>query len=163
VDEVRPAGIEDSYEIISDLWSADGGASVRKMLERAGTTRHTLKWLDQSEPIPMGEFSDLIDRWDAFRSKMLSFLESYDVILSPVNARPALKCGEFSDSDPMFSYTQTSNLTGWPAAVVRGGTSPEGLPVGIQITARPWREDVALAVGKHLEVALGGFQPPPEL
>ena len=37
-------------------------------------------------------------------------------------------------------------LTGWPAVVVRGGTSPEGLPIGVQVVARPWREQVALAV-----------------
>ena len=58
------------------------------------------------------------------------------------------------------SYTNAYNLTGWPAAVVRGGTSPEGLPIGVQIVARPWREDVALAVAQQLETALGGWQPP---
>jgi Asp-tRNA(Asn)/Glu-tRNA(Gln) amidotransferase A subunit family amidase len=34
------------------------------------------------------------------------------------------------------------------------------LPIGVQIVARPWREDVALAVAAHLENALGGFVPP---
>jgi amidase len=45
--------------------------------------------------------------------------------------------------------------------VVRGGTSPEGLPIGVQLVARPWREDVALAVAQSLEGALGGWQRPP--
>ena len=36
------------------------------------------------------------------------------------------------------------NLTGWPVVVLRAGTSPEGLPIGIQIVARPWHEHVAL-------------------
>ena len=58
-----------------------------------------------------------------------------------------------------FSYTGAYNLTGWPGAVVRGGTSPEGLPIGVQVVARPWREDVALAVAQQLETALGGWQP----
>jgi amidase len=53
------------------------------------------------------------------------------------------------------------NLTGWPGVVVRGGTSPEGLPIGVQLVARPWREDVALAVAQYLEEALGGWQRPP--
>ena len=52
-------------------------------------------------------------------------------------------------------------MTGWPAAVVRGGTSPEGLPIGVQVVARPWREDVALALAARLEAALGGWQRPP--
>ena len=46
------------------------------------------------------------------------------------------------------SYTSAYNLTGWPGVVVRGGTSPEGLPIGVQVIARPWREDVALAVAQ---------------
>ena len=50
-----------------------------------------------------------------------------------------------------FGYTLAHNLTGWPAAVVRAGTSPEGLPIGVQVVAPPWREDVALAVAGALE------------
>ena len=48
-----------------------------------------------------------------------------------------------------FAYTYSYSLTGWPAAVVRCGTSPEGLPIGVQIVAPPWREDVALAFAKY--------------
>ena len=60
-----------------------------------------------------------------------------------------------------FSYTQAYTLTGWPGAVVRGGTAPEGVPIGVQIVAHPWREDVALAVVQYLEGMLGGWQRPP--
>jgi hypothetical protein len=59
-----------------------------------------------------------------------------------------------------FSYTMAYNLTGWPSVVVRGGTSPEGLPIGVQVVARPWREDVALALAKKVEAVGGGWQPP---
>lgn len=61
----------------------------------------------------------------------------------------------------MLVATYTYNLTGWPAVVVRSGTSPEGLPIGVQVVARPWREDVALAVAQYIETALGGWQCPP--
>jgi amidase len=50
-------------------------------------------------------------------------------------------------------------MTGWPGTVVRGGTSPEGLPIGVQVLAAPSREDRTLAVAKFLEGELGGFQP----
>jgi amidase len=92
---------------------------------------------------------------------MLSFFRDYDVILCPVNALPAMRhASEEAANLKPFSYTMTYNLTGWPGAVVRGGTSPEGLPIGVQVVARPWREDVALAVAQFLESALGGFQAP---
>ena len=50
----------------------------------------------------------------------------------------------------------TYNVTGWPGGVVRGGTSPEGLPIGVQIIGQPGREDVVLAVAEFLEQELGG-------
>jgi len=93
----------------------------------------------------------------------ISFMENFDVILCPVNPYPALPHGSWPQEDilPSFSYTAAYNLTGWPGAVVRAGTSPEGLPIGVQVVARPWREDVALAVAKHIEDILGGWKPPP--
>ena len=94
---------------------------------------------------------------------MLTFMDKYDVILCPVNAYPAMLHGTTFDAEKhhAFSYTSPYTLTGWPSVTVRGGTSPEGLPIGVQVIARPWREDVALAVAQHLETALGGWQPPP--
>ena len=73
-----------------------------------------------------------------FRSAMLRFLEKYDVIICPVNAYPALPHGTTFENDNLaaFSYTETYNLTGWPAVVVRGD-SAEGLPIGVQIVSRP--------------------------
>ena len=90
----------------------------------------------------------------------MAFLDRYDVVLSPVAAVPALPHGTTFENISEFGYVFTHNLTGWPAAVVRGGTSTEGLPIGVQIAAGPWREDRALAVAGHLESALGPFAPP---
>ena len=104
----------------------------------------------------------LIARWWHLRSRMHGFFASYDVILAPVNAGPAFAHGGLAEPGAIeaFSYTVTYTLTGWPGAVVRGGTSPEGLPIGVQIVAPPWREDVALAVAGFLESELGGFASP---
>jgi amidase len=103
----------------------------------------------------------LIDRWDRFRVRLLTFFEPYDLIICPVNAYPAIRHGEMGDKYAGFSYTMSYNLTGWPGAVVRVGTTPDGLPLGVQVVAHPWREDVALAVAQQLETALGGWQKPP--
>jgi len=81
-------------------------------------------------------------------------------VLSPVCAFPGMVHGSTYDVLEAFSYTMTYNLSGWPAAVVRAGASPEGLPIGVQVAARPWREDVALSAAQFLEGALSGFQPP---
>jgi amidase len=56
----------------------------------------------------------------------------------------------------VLSYAMPYGLTGWPAVVMRVGSTPDGLPVGVQIVAHPWREDVALAAAQRLE-AIGDF------
>lgn len=49
-----------------------------------------------------------------------------------------------------------------PGAVVRAGWSPEGLPIGVQIVAPQWREDIALAVAEHIDKQdFGGWRPSP--
>ena len=90
---------------------------------------------------------------------MNTFFSDYDVILSPVSSIPA-QPHEFKDNLKMHSYTISYNLTGWPVAVVPIGRSSDGLPIGIQIVGKPWREDNVLAVAKFLETKFGGFQPP---
>ena len=92
---------------------------------------------------------------------MLQFMREYDVIISPTTATAAQPHGEYSKEEGYAIYTHPYNLTGWPATVVRCGTSSEGLPIGVQVVARPWREDVSLAVAAFLESALGGWQKPP--
>jgi amidase len=59
-----------------------------------------------------------------------------------------------------FTYTAAFNMTGWPATVVRCGTSDDGMPIGVQIVSHAWREEICLAVAKHLENVLGGWQKP---
>jgi amidase len=167
VEEARPAGIEQSYLIGRDLFAADGGASVQRLLQMVGTTE-THPFVQQFGEIlrphamTTAEFTGVLVRWDMFRSTMLTFLEKYDVIICPVCALPAWPHSTTITEEQLLagSYSITYNLTGWPAAVVRGGTSPEGLPIGVQVVARPWREDVALAVAQHLETVTGGWQRP---
>jgi amidase len=160
VHDDRPALLERAEALYNTLSDADGRAWVRRLLQQAGTTAihpRLQQRLEDAKPLSVGDFTALLEEVDRCRSAMLTFLQSYDLILCPVCAFPAPLHGT-TLSIP--SYTGVYNLTGWPGAVVRGGTSPEGLPIGVQIVARPWREDVALAVAQYLEAALGGWQRP---
>jgi amidase len=135
VEEARPRRIDETYEITRGYW--------------------------QRRQLTGDEIDRSLFQWDRFRRAMLSFMESYDVILCPVCERPAMPHDTVDDRHARdISYTLTYSLTGWPSVAVRAGTSPEGLPIGVQVVARPWREDVALAVAKHIETALGGWQRP---
>ena len=169
VKEARPERIGETYDIWWGLSSADRGASVEAVLRVAGTAEvdRYMKRFQEAQravkPMTPSDFGALISRWDTFCASMIRFIENYDAIVCPVVAYPAQHHGFIleKDMDLGFSYCFTYNLTGWPAVVVRGGTSPEGLPIGVQIVARPSREDVALAIAQHIETVLGGWQSPP--
>jgi amidase len=98
---------------------------------------------------------------DTYRIQMLEFMADYDVIVGPAMPTAAKPHHHGLVEIADFSHLMAHNLTGWPAAVVRCGTSKEGLPVGVQIVARPWEDATALAVAGRLETALGGWRPPP--
>ena len=138
----------------------DGGDGLREYLKSIGSTRtHPLLegWLGKLEPYrtDAAGFADYWADLDKFRNRMYAFGNRFDAILSPVASQPAVPHGTSIDDTVFrgFSYTMTHNLTGWPAAVVRCGTSREGLPIGVQIAANPWREDVVLALARVLDSA----------
>jgi fatty acid amide hydrolase len=126
----------------------------------------------------------LIDRRDAYVNRFEAAMTraGVDALLCPPNALPALKHGASADLGPAgVSYTVLYSLLGWPAGVVpvtrvrpgemdrrpRGGDMMDraarrtdqdsaGLPVGVQVAARPHREDLILAVMSAVEAALSG-------
>ncbi len=165
VTEARPACLDQAYDLEMKLIGPDGGDGLREYLKQLGSERlHPLLtgWLDKLERYRT-DLKGLAHYWaelDAYRSEMLAFLRNYDVILCPVYTQPALPHGTSTVDENFygFSHTMAYNVTGWPAAVVRCGESASGLPIAVQIVARPFREDIALAVAKRLEEALGGWK-----
>lgn len=163
--ESKPPGVEDSYELEMKFLGVDGGDGVREFLRSIGSDRtHPLLdgWLDKLEEFRT-DVKGLASYWtiiDHFRACLYSYLTLFDVILSPVSTSAAVAHGTSTEDKYFkgFSYTMTHNLTGWPAAVVRCGTTSTGLPIGVQIAAAPWREDIVLAVAKRLEEIFGGWQ-----
>jgi Asp-tRNA(Asn)/Glu-tRNA(Gln) amidotransferase A subunit family amidase len=57
----------------------------------------------------------------------------------------------------VMPFTTPQDLCGLPACTVRAGFDPDGVPVGVQFTARPWAE------GLVLRAAQGLFDATPEL
>jgi len=107
---------------------------------------------------------------DLVRSKFLEELSTFPVLLCPVASIPAFRHNERNwtiDGTPVgyldaVRHTQWFNATAMPAAVVPVGSSPEGLPIGIQIAARPFEDETALAVAAVIDAAFGYRKPPME-
>lgn len=124
------------------------------------------------------------------RGRLQSDLAAYfhttaDVILLPPNALPALPHGKFRDLVFAATFTFLPNLLGVPAGVVpvtrvRAGEESDrrpgadvirrmvaaaekgsaGLPVGVQVAAPWWRDDLVLAVMAAIEDGVDGVGHP---
>ena len=80
--------------------------------------------------------------------------EKYDFIISPTAPAPAFKAGEKNDPMQMYLtdiYTVPINIAGLTALSLPCGLSRQGLPIGMQIIAKPMGEPVMLRAGYALE------------
>jgi amidase len=92
----------------------------------------------------------------------------FPVLLCPVASVPAFRHGERSwmvegqavEYLDAWRHTQWFNSLAAPAAVVPVGTSPEGLPIGVQIVARPFEDETALGIAAVVDAAFGYKAPP---
>jgi Asp-tRNA(Asn)/Glu-tRNA(Gln) amidotransferase A subunit family amidase len=85
--------------------------------------------------------------------EMLELLATYDAVLGPAAPGPAPE-GLATTGDPVMS--RPWQALGLPAVTVPGLRSPAGLPLGLQLVGRMWRESDLLATGCWVEAALRG-------
>ncbi len=173
VEPFRPDGLELARQLWWKFFGIAGGMLLGPMTrgheaELSPILKEFSSWVE-AEPSHTGE--SLLDAWiqrDAIRMQVFAQMRDYPVLLCPVAAIPAFKHGErrwqidgktveYLDA---WSYTEWFNLLGTPAAVVPVGQSPEGLPIGVQISARPWEEELVLSVAAELETQCGVWRAP---
>jgi amidase len=100
------------------------------------------------------------------RPLIAPFGRDFDVLVTPTMAVQPPKVGSWRagmDVDPQMGllncypmgiFTSLFNVTGLPALSLPLHQSELGLPVGVQLVAGPWREDLLLQLGTQLEQAL---------
>jgi aspartyl-tRNA(Asn)/glutamyl-tRNA(Gln) amidotransferase subunit A len=107
-------------------------------------------------------------RW--YREEVLKLFEHYDAILAPATPMVAPRLGQQTmmlegAEVPLRAnigiYTQPISFIGLPVVCVPVPLQP--LPIGVQIIAAPWREDIALRIAHHLEAAQVVKSPRPPL
>jgi Asp-tRNA(Asn)/Glu-tRNA(Gln) amidotransferase A subunit family amidase len=169
-----PEGLEEIRELWWKIFGVVGGMLLGPMMrghepEISPLLKQFFGWAT-AEPSHSGQ--SLLDTWvqrDLVRMRLFKQMHEYPVLLCPAAAIPAFRHGERSwqvegrtvQYLDAWSYTEWFNLTGMPAAVVPVGKSPEGLPIGVQIAARPWEEELVLSVAAILEEQSGGWTRPP--
>jgi len=129
------------------------------------------EFLSIARTLPPLTATDLLNAWaelDILRGKTLEEMREFPVLLCPVSSIPAFRHGERKwtiDGKPVayldaVRHTQWFNSLAAPAAVVPVGRSPQGLPIGVQIAARPFEDETALGIASIVDAAFG-FRPPP--
>ena len=86
--------------------------------------------------------------------------DRFDLLLTPTLAEPPPELGDLTDpaSDgarllPFAIFTAPFNVTGQPAISVPLYFAASGLPIGVQLVAAPFREDVLFRLAGQLESA----------
>ena len=101
-------------------------------------------------------------------------LQSVDALISPISAVGPSRIDSPDEAvlngqrvplrDTVMRFTVPQNMTGLPAGIVLAGFDPDGLPVGVQLTASRSREDAVVVIAATLQAELGpiGTAPEPE-
>ena len=109
-------------------------------------------------PAPLVDRAQKFRRW--YRAQVLELFKSVDVIIAPATPCVAPKLGqttfvldgvELPVRANIGIHTQPISFIGLP--VVAAPVPLEPMPIGVQIIAAPWREDIALRVAYALERA----------
>jgi amidase len=90
--------------------------------------------------------------------------DGFDLLLTPTVCEPPAPLAELTPDParpwdllerlaPHMAFTEPFNVTGQPAISLPLHSTPEGLPVGVQLVAELGREDLLLRVASQLEQA----------
>jgi fatty acid amide hydrolase len=121
----------------------------------------------------------LVEQAMDYRRRFLASFEGFDVLVSPASALPAFRHGAAEELVLAGAYTCLFNVLGWPGGVVpvtrvQAGEESDrppsrdkmdqaarateegstGLPIGVHVAARPWREDLVLAAMQAIETCV---------
>ncbi len=160
---------------VANFAASQGEARVERLLQAVSEKR-------------IADYWDLARQRNEYRTEVLEACHEagLDAVLCPPHVTPALAHGQSRDFSLAGSYCMRYNLLNFPAGVVpvtrvrdneqdrvdridrvdetaaKVQAGSAGLPVGVQIAARPYREDVCLALMMTIEQILGGSSEYPK-
>ena len=128
---------------------------ARDDVERA-VGRDVLERLRAGERVSGTEHAAARRQRDVIRRAWAGILREHDVILTPttpVAAPPREGQDAVAVASRLNALTSPFNLTGLPAISLPCGVTRDGLPIGLQLAAAPWREAVLLRAAHAYERA----------
>ena len=132
--------------------------------EQEPLLRPLTRWLaGRGRAVSGPEFGLAMGAMRRFAAGCLAVLAPYDAVLTPTLAVPPLPVGALRDDDDPAAdfeaqkaftpWTSAWNVTGMPAVSLPLHWTPNGLPVGVMLAARPAEEGLLLALAAQVESA----------
>jgi len=156
------------YLIEKYLKAFDPQATIDKYLDQMGPDVRELfrsqKGAPESKPVPGYVYVKTL-REDCVKvtSGFEEALSHVDALLFPTTPLPASKIGEDVETElqgknvnVFLTYIRNCvpvSVAGYPAISVPAGYSQTGLPIGLEIVARPWAEDKLISMAYAFEQA----------
>ncbi|MEL7355963.1 MAG: amidase [Cyanobacteria bacterium J06560_6] len=147
-----------------------GATEGSKQLRQFGDFSRALPQM--LNPTLKGYFEALTAR-DKFTAQIDRAIAPWDVWITPVAATAAFThCPSWSAVDvdgtayphcvANGAYAIPFNLSGHPAVVIPIGQTAEGLPIGLQIVGKRWKEIELIAIAQQIDSIAGTFHMPSE-
>lgn len=176
VDGFRPAGLEAARETWWFFFGELPAPFTRELLEGRESDAHwtSTELLDMTcmpGPITGRQVVECLGTRDRMRAQLFQQMEQFPVLLMPVCAVSAFphrqRTWQMDGRDlnmlDIMSPVTPWNLLGMPGLVVPMAITSDGLPIGVQLVAKPYEEELLLHVGELLEQARGPFPLAPAM
>lgn len=139
---------------------AEAAAFHRQRLQEnpAGFGEDVRQRLETGAATPIHDYILARHAQQELRRSLEMFFMDYDVLClpaTPVTAPPISGPDAVEQARLLTRFTAPFNLTGLPAIVLPCGFSSNGLPIGMQLVARPWAEASLLRAAQAYENAAG--------
>lgn len=177
VEEASPdlSGLFEAYDCLricnrAATYRANGAGADRAKMDEL-----VARVLDQATAYSNDDYIAALAMRETLSARMRAFHQSYDVLLTPTMAVTPLPIGAGPCPDDAHwyqidgkiwsPYTFAFNMTQQPAASIPcgltdgNGPAPAGLPIGLQIVAAPFRDDLVLRASRAFEASRPWSRP----
>ncbi|HUG16673.1 MAG TPA: amidase [Thermomicrobiales bacterium] len=168
VEEVTPPSLARVVELWHPIGLSDLNLSLRPLLKDGGDPgieRFVEAWFELKESADLPTYLDALAERDTLLRAWGQFMETYPIIVMPSCPEVALPEGVDvqgpAGAERMLDALRFQFVL--PVLGLPGLATPttpvQGLPMGVQVVSRRFREDVILDAGEVIEAHLGQFTP----